>query len=261
MSGGRPHGVGADGERPGATVAGPARALLLLAAGAAVVAALFVLPVGAWVAAISEWAREAGAAGALAFGAAYAAAVVLFLPGSAFTLAAGLVWGPIVGVAVAWPAASAGAALSFLAGRTVARGAVSRAVARRPRLAAVEEAIARDGFRLVFLLRLSPVFPFNLVNYAAAITPVRFRDFALATAIGILPGSFLYAYLGSVLGSAAALAAGERPDAGAAGQILFWGGLAATVVVTTLVTRTARRALARSLPASSAPRPATENPA
>lgn len=236
---------------PGSAVRarGPARALLLLLAGlAAVAAALFLLPVGGWIATLAEWARGAGLAGAVAFAAVYAFAAVLLLPGSLFTLGAGLVWGPLLGVLVAWPAATLGATLSFVAGRTVARGAVSRAVARRPRLAAVEEAISRDGFRIVLLLRLSPLFPFNLVNYASALTPVRLRDFALATAVGIVPGSFLYAYLGSVLGSAAALAAGERPDAGAAGQVLFWGGLAATAAVTTIVTRTARRALARALP-------------
>ncbi len=233
---------------PGAARRGPARALLLLAGLAVIAAALFLLPVGGWIAALAEWARGAGVAGALGFAAIYAFATVLLLPGSLFTLGAGLVWGPLLGVLVAWPAATLGAILSFVAGRTIARGAVSRAAARRPRLAAVEEAISRDGFRIVLLLRLSPLFPFNLVNYASALTPVRLRDFAVATAVGIVPGSFLYAYLGSVLGSAAALAAGERPDAGAAGQVLFWGGLAATAAVTAIVTRTARRALARALP-------------
>lgn len=229
------------------------RTLLLVAAVALVATAVLLLPVGPWIAHLASWARGAGAPGVLAFGAAYAAGAVLLLPGSVFTLAAGLVYGPLAGAAVAWPSAWLGATLSFLAGRTFARGAVSRAVARRPRLAAVEEAVSGDGFRLVLLLRLSPLFPFTLVNYALGISSVRPRDFVLATGVGILPGAFLYAYLGSVLGNAAAIAAGELPEAGAAGQVLFWGGLLATLAVTTLVTRAARRALARSVPAAAPP--------
>ena len=233
------------------------RIALLVAAAVVVALAIAFLPVRTWAASLAGWSRDAGPLGAVAFALAYATAVLLFLPGWPFTAAAGLAYGPWVGVAVAAPAALLGAGLSFAAGRTIARGPVARAVARRPALAAVESAIAGQGFRTVLLLRLSPLFPFTLLNYALGVTRVRARDYLLATAIGILPGSLLYTYIGSVVGSAAALASGARPDAGPAGRVLFWVGLGATLLVTTLVTRAARRALARTIPldASTAPTP------
>ncbi|MEZ4230874.1 MAG: VTT domain-containing protein [Polyangiaceae bacterium] len=137
--------------------------------------------------------------------------------------------------------------LSFAVGRFLARGWVSERTREMPRFAAIDRAIAGSGLRLVLLLRLSPLVPFNLLNYALAITQVRFRDYAAGSALGMLPGTLLYVYLGSSLQSLAALAAGSTPSGGTAQHALFWIGLVATVLSVVVVTRSARRELDQRL--------------
>ena len=230
-----------------ATPARRSRLPLLLLAAAAVVAAFVLLPVNEWLLATVTWVRDAGPAGVAVFALAYVAATVLLLPGSLLTLGAGFVWGPLLGTALVSPASVLAATASFLLGRSALRERVARRVASDARFAAVDEAVGRSGFRIVFLLRLSPVFPFNVLNYALGLTRVRLRDYVLASWLGMLPGTFLYVYLGSLATSAAELAGGSKPDAGPWGQVLLFGGLAATVAVTWVITRIARRALAASL--------------
>ena len=209
--------------------------------------ALALLPVGERVAAGVEWAREAGAAGALAFAAAYVLAPVLVLPAWPITVAVGFVHGPALGLLLASPPSVIGAALAFVAGRRLLRERIARRLAGRPRFAAVDEAIGEAGFRLVLLLRLSPLFPYNLLNYALAVTRVRLRDFVAASFLGMLPVTALWLYVGSLAGSVGELAAGRLPEAGAAGRAAYWVGLAATTAAAAVVTRAARRALERSL--------------
>lgn len=194
-----------------------------------------------------EWARAAGPAGAVLYALAYVLATVLFLPGSVLTLGAGFAWGLVGGMAVVVPASVCGAMFAFLLGRTVLREPIARRVERTPRFAAVDRAIGEQGFRLVLLLRLSPVFPFNLLNYALGLTRVRFTDYFLASVAGMFPGTLLYVYLGSLVTSAAELVSGRRPSAGLAGQVLFGVGLLATAAATLLIARAARRALEATL--------------
>ncbi|MBK7717277.1 MAG: TVP38/TMEM64 family protein [Gemmatimonadetes bacterium] len=176
---------------------------------------------------------------------AYAAAVVAFIPGSLLTLAAGAAFGLGRGVVVVLLGATLGGSLAFLIARYVARARVAQAVAASPRFAAIDRAIGRDGRRIVFLLRLSPVFPFNLLNYGLGLTTVRFVDYLVAS-LGMLPGTILYVYYGKVAGDVAALASGAAPARGAGHYAVLALGLAATIGVTVLVTRTARRALAEA---------------
>ncbi|MEK6606309.1 MAG: TVP38/TMEM64 family protein [Myxococcota bacterium] len=199
------------------------------------------------IAGAASFIRDAGALGVAVYAAVYVLATVLMLPGSIVTLAAGFAYGPIGGTLVVSPASVAGATAAFLIARSRARPWVERRIGARPRLAAIDEAMARSGFRMVALLRLSPLLPFNLLNYALGLTRVRVRDYVLASFVGMLPGTLLYNYLGSLITNASRLAAGERPDAGAAGQILYWGGLAATIAATILITRASRRALDQAL--------------
>lgn len=209
--------------------------------------ALLILPVRERLTAGVEWARQAGPAGALAFAAAYAVAPVLVLPGWPITVAVGFVYGPATGLLLAAPASALGATLAFLTGRRIFRRWIARRLAARPRFAAVDEAIGANGFRVVLLLRLSPLFPYNLLNYALAVTRVRGRDFAVASFLGMVPITALWLYVGSLVGSVEDLAAGRLPAAGAAGLAAYWVGLAATIAAATVVTRAARRALDRSL--------------
>jgi uncharacterized membrane protein YdjX (TVP38/TMEM64 family) len=214
---------------------------------AALGAALWLLPLDRWLLALVETMRAAGATGALLYVGAYVAACVLLLPGSVLTLAAGFAYGPVQGTLLVMVASMLGACTAFVLGRTVLRGRIERRLADQPRFAAVDRAVAAQGFKVVLLLRLSPLFPFNLLNYALGLTRVPLRTYALASLIGMFPGTLLYVYLGSLVTSAAQLASGQRPAGGPYGQLLFWGGLGATLLATVLITRTARRALAQTL--------------
>lgn len=185
-----------------------------------------------------------GAWGPALFVVLYVAATVLFLPGAILTLGAGFVFGLGLGAVVVSISATLGATAAFLVGRYVARGWVARKIEHNARFRAVDEAVAREGWKIVGLMRLSPVFPFNLLNYAFGITRVSLRDFVLASWIGMMPGTVMYVYLGSVAGDLAAAGAG-RASRTPAEWALYAGGLLVTAVVTVYVTRVARRALDR----------------
>lgn len=212
----------------------------------AIVAAVAVLIVlgryaGGVVPAVAEQVARMGTWGPVAYVGAYVLGAVLLIPGSVLTLAAGAIFGLIRGTALVLVGATLGAAAAFLVARYVARGYVERRIGTG-RLAAVDRALARKGFRLVLLLRLTPVVPYSLLNYSLGLTQVRFRDFLLASA-GMLPGTVLYVYYGKVIGDVAALAGGAAVPHDQAYWLFIAVGLAATIAVSVLVTRTARRAL------------------
>ena len=213
-----------------------------LVAIAALIVASRLLPIAEWLLAAVVPLREAGAAGAAVFFAVYVVASVVLLPASVLTVAAGTAYG-LLGTAVVWPAALVAVGLSHWLGRTAARGWIARRVAGSPRFQAIDEAVADDALKIVLLLRLSPLVPFNILNYSLGLTRVRIRDNLLASALGILPGTFLYVYLGTLVTDLAALSAGEKPDSGIVGTIAFWGGLLATLAVTVIITRAARAKL------------------
>lgn len=195
--------------------------------------------------------RRAGPAGPVVFALAYAAATVAFLPGSALTLLAGALFGPVVGTATVAAGATAGATAAFLLARTVLRRRVERWIEARPAFRAIDGAIEKEGAKIVALLRLSPVFPFNLLNYALGLTRVSLAAYVAASFVFMLPGTFLYVYLGSVGAEVGRAAAGAAAGAGW-GRIVLQGiGLAATIAVTVVVTRAARRALAEAVPEAS----------
>ena len=190
----------------------------------------------------AAWADGLGVWGPLVFVAGYALATVAFIPGSILTLAAGAIFGLVKVTVVVFVAATLGASLAFLVSRHLARSAIERKMTDNPRFAAIDRAVGAQGRRLVFLLRLSPVFPFNLLNYALGLTKVRFLDYFLAS-VGMLPGTLLYVYYGKLAGDVAALAGGTSVPKGLGYYAVLALGLLATVVVTTLVTRLARKAL------------------
>jgi uncharacterized membrane protein YdjX (TVP38/TMEM64 family) len=192
--------------------------------------------------AFAAWVEGLGVWGPLVFVAGYAVAVIAFVPASLLTLAAGAVFGIAAGTAYVFVAATVGASLAFLVSRYLARRAVEQRLAGDARFAAIDRAIGAQGRRIVFLLRLSPAFPFNLLNYALGLTSVRFIDYFVAS-LGMLPGTLLYVYSGKTIGDVATLAGGASPERSASYYALLCVGLVATAVVTVLVTRIARRAL------------------
>jgi uncharacterized membrane protein YdjX (TVP38/TMEM64 family) len=219
------------------------RVILIGLLAAAALALLLLAPWRAWLGAFSAWARGAGPAGVAAFALAYAAGSVLALPVWPLTVAAGIAWGTGRGFAVALPASAAGASLAFLAGRTFLRGVVQRRVARDPRLAALDDAVAEQGAPLVVLLRLSPLAPYNVVNYALSGTRLSLPGFAAASLLGMAPITLAWAWAGATFGTLEGI--GGRAARGPGAAALQWGGLAATVAVIFLLGRAARRALAR----------------
>jgi uncharacterized membrane protein YdjX (TVP38/TMEM64 family) len=152
-----------------------------------------------------------------------------------------VLFGLVRGAALVFLAATLGATAAFLVARYVARGYVERRIGTGS-LAAVDRALARKGLRLVFLLRLTPVVPYSLLNYSLGLTGVSLRDFVLGSA-GMLPGTILYVYYGKVAGEVAALAGGQAVPRDATYWASIAVGLVATIAVTVMVTRTARRAL------------------
>jgi uncharacterized membrane protein YdjX (TVP38/TMEM64 family) len=221
--------------------------LLRIGAGILAIAALVALGryAGGYLQEFALWVDSIGIWGPVVFSLAYAIAVVAFVPASLLTLAAGAIFGLWAGVAYVFIAASVGAMLAFVVSRYVARSAIEARLAGNEKLAAIDRAVGEEGRKIVFLLRLSPVFPFNLLNYALGLTRVRFADYTLA-GLGMLPGTLLYVYSGKVAGDVATLASGSAAPAGTGGTALLVVGLAATIVVTTFVTRIARRALAEA---------------
>ena len=212
--------------------------------GAAALVALLLLGRvgGSYLPGFAAWVAGQGVWGPVAFIAGYALATVALVPGSLLTLAAGAVFGVAAGVAYVFVGAVLGSTLAFLVARHGVRGLVERRIGGDPRFARIDAAVARDGRKIVFLLRLSPVLPFNLLNYALGLTRVRLTDYLIAS-LGMLPGTLLYVYSGRVAGDVASLAGGTGVERGPGYYIVLGLGLLATVIVTVMVTRIARRAL------------------
>jgi uncharacterized membrane protein YdjX (TVP38/TMEM64 family) len=187
--------------------------------------------------------RGLGPLAPVAFIAIYIAACVLFLPGSILTIGAGVIFGVVRGTIYVSIAATLGATAAFLVGRYLARDWVARKIEGNPKFKAIDEAVGREGWKIVLLTRLSPVFPFNLLNYAYGLTRVTLRDYVFASWAGMIPGTILYVYIGSISGDLAR----AGTSSGAARTPLGWAldavGFIATVAVAVYATRIGAQAL------------------
>jgi uncharacterized membrane protein YdjX (TVP38/TMEM64 family) len=208
------------------------------------VAAFRALPLADWLQSALNWVDSLGPWGPVAFIFLYALAVVFFFPASVMTLAAGTGFGVVLGSVYVSLASTLGAALAFLVGRHVARKAIQKRIDGNKTFSAIDSAVADEGWKVVGLTRLSPIFPFTLLNYAYGVTKVKFTHYVLASWIGMMPGTILYVYVGS-LGKAAASSNNKSPL-----EWSFYGmGLLATIVVTVYVTKIAKRALDKKIKA------------
>lgn len=193
------------------------------------------------------WISDLGPWGPVFFIVFYILATVLFLPGLIPTMAAGVLFGMIRGTLLVSISSISGATLAFLIGRYLAREWVAAMIRGNQKFEAIDAAVAEEGWKIVGLTRLSPVFPFNLLNYAFGLTQVSLKDYFLASWIGMLPGTVMYVYIGSLAGNLASLGSGERSRTPAE-WALYGVGLMATVVLTLYLTRIAQRALKRTVP-------------
>lgn len=192
-----------------------------------------------------EYLAAGQAASPLLFIVVYAVATMAFLPGSLFTMAAGALYGLGLGTLYAWCGATLGATGSFLIARYLGRRPVERRIRKRPRFEAVDRAIASEGRRVAILLRLSPVLPFNILNYALGLTRLSLFDNSIAC-LAMVPGALMYVYYGKLAGTAlAATAAGPGYERGTGYWVWIAMGLAATVAAVLMLARAARRQLTR----------------
>jgi uncharacterized membrane protein YdjX (TVP38/TMEM64 family) len=226
-------------------------AIVRLLALTAIVIALFLatkfLPVREWLRNFNDWVGQMGVAGIFIFIAVYAVATVLLAPGSILTIGAGFAFGLWKGFFAVSAGATLGAALAFLVARFIARGKVEAIAQRDEKFRQMDNAIGKQGAKLIFLLRLSPVIPFNLSNYFYGLTGVKFWPYVLASWIGMMPGTFLYVYIGTAGKAAVAATVGaEAVQHGWQYWTFLSIGLAATIIVTIWVTKIARDALRKA---------------
>jgi uncharacterized membrane protein YdjX (TVP38/TMEM64 family) len=194
-----------------------------------------------------QWVNDLGAVAPLVFIIIYVIATVAFLPGSVLTLGAGVLFGVIEGSIYVFIGATLGATLAFLVGRYLARGWISQKIAGNQKFQVIDQAVGKEGLKIVLLTRLSPIFPFNLLNYGLGVTGVSLKDYVLGS-LGMIPGTVMYVYIGSLAGSIATIGSQSQPDANPIAQ---WTiriiGFIATVAVTLYVTKIARKALDESI--------------
>lgn len=189
--------------------------------------------------------RSQGDIGLVWLALSYTPASLLFFPASLLTLAGGFAFGVTKTLFAVSLGSTVGATAAFLAGRTFLRRFIEHKVAADARFRALDAAVAEQGFKIVFLTRLSPVLPFNLLNYAFGLTRVRLRDFVLASWIGMFPGTLLYVSVGSAAKNLSDILTG-RTEGGPAQKVLFALGLLATLAVSIVLARIAKKALAQA---------------
>lgn len=200
------------------------------------VVAYRLLPLQEWVTAFQEWVQGFGMLGWFIFIVVYAVTAFLLVPGSLLTLAAGVIWG-LAAFLIVVVGATLGSAISFLAARYLFHDKVQAKVKDYPKFRAVNDAIGEEGWKVVGLLRLSPALPFSLQNWFLGVTPVGFWPAQIATFFGIMPGTLLYVWIGSLGGSAAS------GEASTLKYVVFGIGILATLVVTWFVTKKAQAKL------------------
>ena len=199
------------------------------------------LPVRLWFTHLEGYVQSLGAIGPVIVALAYIVCTVLFIPGSIITIGSGTLFGLKTGFLVVLIGANLGALCSFLLARTLMREKVARWAESSPKFCSLDQAIGRQGFKMVLLMRLSPIFPFVLLNYFLGLTAIRTGAYALANLLGMLPAMLLFVYIGAAARDA--IAGQMATSVGFYQQIFKYVGLLATIAVVVFVTRIARRAL------------------
>lgn len=212
--------------------------------------AIALLPIVDWLTLSIDWMQTHRTLAWILFIVAYTIATVFVIPVSILSLAAGFVFSVPIGVLLVSMGSILGASAAFFVGRFFARDWVAKRIENLPRFRALDNTTRDRGFLIVFLTRLSPLFPFNLINYGLALTSVRFRDYFFASWIGMLPVTILYVYVGSTARDLTEMTNGNV-QSGIAGQILLFIGLAATLFLVIIIARKATATLSQHLASES----------
>lgn len=220
--------------------------LVLLALAGTLTWLVITYPVAEWLLRFTDWARLNPLQSMLIFALCYVIVTVLMAPGWVLTVTAGYLYGWIAGTLLVSVASLAGAIAAFLVGRTLAHDWVAARAKKFPKFNALNKAIKRRGFTVVFLTRVSVVFPYNLLNYLYSLTRISFRDYALATWLGMLPVVAMYVFAGATADDIVALATGEA-DTGKLGLLMSAVAILAVLAVVIIITRTATRILNEDL--------------
>jgi uncharacterized membrane protein YdjX (TVP38/TMEM64 family) len=191
---------------------------------------------------ILQWIHDLGPWAPVAYILFYGVACVFAIPGSLLTLAGGFLFGVGLGIVYVSIGATLGATLAFLAGRYLFRNWIVSKIGSNPKFQALDEAVAREGWKMVILVRLCPIFPFPVTNYGFGITRIPVKEYVLASWIGMLPAMLVIVYIGSLASSLANLGAGSR-ERTPLEWTLYAIGLVMAVIVTVYLTRVAKRAL------------------
>jgi uncharacterized membrane protein YdjX (TVP38/TMEM64 family) len=192
------------------------------------------------------WIESLGSIGAIAFISTYIVSTIVFLPGFILTLGAGVLFGVWLGSIYVFVGATLGSIAAFLVGRYLARDWVAKKIAGNDQFSAIDRAVGKEGLKIVLLTRLSPAFPFNLLNYAFGVTGVSVKDYVIGS-IGMIPGTIMFVYIGSLAGNLALIGTDAQPTNPTLQWTIRIVGLIATIAVTVYVTRLAKQALAESV--------------
>ena len=205
-------------------------------------------PLGAWIVAAVAWFHHLGLRGGVLYALIYVAATVTLVPQTPFNLAAGFLYGALWGSMLVSIASTIAATIGFLLARYCARDFVARKFGKYARFESMDQAIEKNGFKLVLLMRLQPVFvPFAYLNIGLGLTRVRVTDYMLGTLLGTLPGTILYAYVGSAVQDISFFAFHALPSENIAPRWFFWMGLLAVTALCILLAHIARQSFATAL--------------
>ncbi|CAL5228441.1 g11576 [Coccomyxa viridis] len=194
------------------------------------------------------WIQREPVKGGVLFVVVDTAAVTIMFPGAIFAMAGGAIFGVPLGCALVWVGTTVGQTLAFIVGRYLLRGVVMRYLnSRFPKWAAVDAALSNEGWKLVTLLRLSPVVPWNVLNYALSVTGVKLLPYCISSALAIIPWSILFCYFGSLARNITEILDGKAGPSGKQSMLLLGVSGAVLVFVVVYSTIIARRAIRKAM--------------
>eukprot|EP00282_Hemiselmis_andersenii_P042039 CAMPEP_0172070670 /NCGR_PEP_ID=MMETSP1043-20130122/13386_1 /TAXON_ID=464988 /ORGANISM="Hemiselmis andersenii, Strain CCMP441" /LENGTH=317 /DNA_ID=CAMNT_0012731047 /DNA_START=124 /DNA_END=1073 /DNA_ORIENTATION=- len=264
--------VGVDGQEEGEEVkfwqvhrwqrASKLKLLVFIVALAGIITVFAVLPTYEYLEAYAEWSEDKIAAGVFALAGLYIVLTVLLFPCSLLTILAGLLFGLPIAIPTVVIAATIGSTVAFVLGRYLLQEWVKKMAGRYKVMSAVYQVMSRNGFKVSILLRLSPVIPFNALNYALSLTEISLIHYVVSTFFGIIPGTVLFCFIGSTAQSISEATSGDYIDSegGAGRAILFFVGLALTILVTIGISWFARRELKKEMALEGPPTTPTDSP-